>query len=119
MGARPSSFKKGGGFLSGVDATITGYEYFTGETVQIKRGDRKGEDFTPLHLVPTFRVDGADEDVSQRLLIGDASNFGEVSEDGKTLFTPERQSFGRNSEAGIFVESLINPVEGGDGFPDY
>ncbi len=113
MGARPSTFKRGGGFLNNVDAVITGYQFEVGDTVQIKKGDRKGEDFTPLSLVPSFRVDGADEDVSIRLLIGDAARFGAVSDDGLTLDTPEGQSFGANSEAGIFIASLCE-----NGFPE-
>jgi len=113
MGARPSSFKRGGGYLNGVDAAITGYSFLVGETSTIKNGDRKGEDFTPLSLVPSFRVDGADVDQSQRLLIGEATFFGEVSDDGLTLATPAGQSIGANTEAGLFIASLVEA-----GFPE-
>ena len=106
---RPANFKRGGGFLNQVDATITGFQFLVGEPAAIKKGERKGEMFTPLSLVPSFRQDGADDDVSQRLLIGDADNFGEVSEDGKTLNLGEGRISGY-CEAAIFVESL---VEGG------
>jgi hypothetical protein len=114
---RPTAFKRGGGgFLNGVDAVFTGYSFLTGETVKIKNGARKGEDFTPLSLVPTFRVDGADADVSQRLLIGDADNYGPVSEDGLTLEMGDG-AIGASSEAGIFIDSLVEggfPVENFD-----
>src|ERR1035437_2339409 len=118
MSARPSSFKKGGGFLNEVDALITGMTFESGDTYPIKKGPRKGEEFTPLSLTVSARVDGADEDVSKRLLISDATRFGEVSADGTTLATPDGQTISAFSEAGIFINSLVNPVEGGDGFPE-
>lgn len=118
MGARPSSFKKGGGFLNEVDALITGMVFESGDTYPIKKGPRKGEEFTPLSLTVMARVDGADEDVSKRLLISDASRFGDVSADGTTLATPDGQTISAFSEAGIFINSLVNPIEGGDGFPE-
>jgi hypothetical protein len=114
MGARPSSFKKGGGYLNNVDAEIIGYQFVVGETAKIKKGNRKGEDFTPLSLVPEFKVDGADQPLTQRLLIGDSDDFGgEVSEDGLTIETPEGQAFNASSEAGIFLASLCEA-----GFPE-
>jgi hypothetical protein len=118
MGARPSSFKKGGGFLNEVDALITGMTFESGDTYPIKKGPRKGEEFTPLSLTVSARVDGAEEDVSKRLLISDASRFGDVSADGTTLATPDGQTISAFSEAGIFINSLVNPIEGGDGFPE-
>ena len=118
MGARPSSFKKGGGFLNEVDALITGLVFESGDTYPIKKGPRKGEEFTPLSLTVSARVDGADEDVSKRLLISDATRFGDVSADGTTLATPDGQTISAFSEAGIFINSLVNPIEGGDGFPE-
>lgn len=117
MGARPSSFKRGGGYLNEVDATLVGYTFEVGETSKIKKGDRKGEDFTPLSFVPQFEVDGDDDSKddpkTQRLLIGDAEQFGEVSDDGLTLSTPDGQSIGARSEAGIFIASLC-----AGGFPE-
>ena len=44
MGARPSSFKKGGGFLNEVDALITGMVFESGDTYPIKKGSRTGEE---------------------------------------------------------------------------
>lgn len=117
MGARPSSFKKGGGYLNEVDVTLVGYTFEVGEPSKIKKGDRKGEDFTPLSLVPQFEVDGddasKDEPKTQRLLIGDAEAFGEVSEDGLTLATPDGQGISSKSEAGLFIASLC-----ANGFPE-
>lgn len=102
---RPSGFKRGGGYLNGVDVTITGYEFLIGDEAIIKKGDRKGEIFTPLSLVPSFRADGAEEDQSQRLLIGDADNFGGVSKDGLTLDLGEGRITG-SCEAAVFIDSL-------------
>src|ERR1035437_5599071 len=118
MSARPSSFKKGGGFLNEVDALITGLTFESGDTFQVKKGSRKGEDFTPLSLPVSARVDGAEGDGPKRLLMSDATRFGEVSADGTTLATPDGQTISAFSEAGIFINSLVNPVEGGDGFPE-
>lgn len=120
MGARPSSFRKGGGgYLNGVEATLVGYAFLVGEPVEIKKGNRKGEMFTPLSLVPEFKEDGAEDAKSQRLLIGDATNFGEVSEDGLTLATPEGQQFPASSEAGVFLSSLCDsPMFPEDRFED-
>ena len=117
MGARPSSFKKGSGYLNEVDALIAGYQFLVGDTVKVKKGNRKGEDFTPLSLELTFQVDGADQAQTKRLLIGDATFFGDVSDDGKTLYTPEGQNISAGTEAGIFLSSLVSP-ETGDGFPE-
>lgn len=109
---RPSSFRSGtGGFLSGVDSTLEGYQFVVGAPAEIKKGDRKGEIFTPLSLVPSFLVDGAADPVSQRLLIGDAANYGEVSADGLTLTIGEGR-INVSSEAAIFVNSLVEA-----GFP--
>ena len=112
MSSRPSSYKKGGGFLNNVDVTISGYEFIAGETAPIKKGSRKGELFTPLWIVPSFLEDGADEPQTQRLLIGDAARFGEISGDGLTLNTTDG-SISQRSEAGVFIYSLIQ-----GGFPE-
>src|ERR1035437_9373543 len=36
--------------------------------------------------------------------------------DGTTLAIPDGQTISAFSEAGIFINSLVNPIEGGDGF---
>lgn len=112
MGARPSSFAKGGGMFSG-DGMITGYEFTVGETTAIKKGPRKGEPFTPLSLTVSFRMDGADEDISKRLLIGDADAYGDVTDKGHTLLTPDGQRISASGEAGVFIGSLCD-----GGFPE-
>jgi hypothetical protein len=91
-GARPSSFKKGGGFLDGVDLVIKDYQFtdeFNGEA--FKPGKIKGADGKPmekphtLNVLLTVRVDGADEDTTTTLKA--ANNFDDwtVSEDGYTI----------------------------------
>jgi len=91
-GARPSSFKKGGGFLDGVDVKFVDYQFtdeFNGEP--FKPGKIKGADGKPmekphtLNVLLTVRVDGADEDTTTTLKA--ANNFDDwtVSEDGYTI----------------------------------
>ena len=107
MGARPSSFFKGGGMFNG-EGKITGYEFFVGDTTKVKNGPRKGEDFTPLSLNVSFRMDGADQDVSKRLLIGDADTYGDVTDGNQVLQTPDGQNISAKSEAGIFIATLCD-----------
>lgn len=115
MGARPSSFKRGGGFLNNVDGVITDYEFtteFPGGNAKSK-GSKKNPDFTPLYFVLSARVDGTDEDAQTTLNAGNADNF-EISEDGKTL-TPVEEGFelSANSALGKFISSLCEA-----GFPE-
>lgn len=113
MGARPSSFKKGGGFLNNVDGIIADYQ-FTTEFPGGGGGKRKkNPDFTPLYFVLSARIDGADEDAQTTLNAGNADNF-EISDDGKTL-TPVEEGFelSGNSAVGKFIASLCEA-----GFPE-
>jgi hypothetical protein len=106
---RPSSFSRGGngGVLNNADVTFTGYQFVQHtESYEIKKGDRKGESFTPLNLVVSLRVDGADADVTRRLLVGDAGSYEGISEDGLTLSLGEGK-FSAKSEAGQFLDSLV------------
>lgn len=109
MGARPSSFKAGGGFLNGVDGVITGYEFtdqFPGSTKPAKKAD----EFKPLYCVLSVRVDGADEDIETTLFAGSADAF-EVSEDGRTLDPAEA---GDNMRQGTeFHRLLVSICEAG------
>jgi hypothetical protein len=113
MGARPSSFKRGGGFLNNVDGMITDYEFTTEFPGGGKQRGKKSSDFTPLFFILSARVDGADEDVTTTLNAGNADNF-EISDDGKTL-TPVEDGYelSANSALGKFITSLCEA-----GFPE-
>lgn len=113
-GARPTSFKKGGGFLNQVDGAITGYE-FTDEFPGGDGGKRKGKksDFNPLYFVLSARVDGADEDVTTTMFAGSADDF-EITDDGHTLVPVDNDGGLRaNSDLAIFINSLVEA-----GFPE-
>src|SRR6266404_1481139 len=117
MGARPSSFKRGGGFLNGVDAVITGYTWtdaFNGkEFVAGKDPKTKKDKFHSLYFVLSARADGAEEDVTTTLFAGGFEDF-EVSDDGHTL-TPVED--GRELGGGTaFAKLLTSLVEAG--FPE-
>lgn len=121
-GARPSSFKKGGGFLDGVDLVIKDYQFtdeFNGEP--FKPGKIKGSDGKPiekphtLNVLLTVRVDGADEDTTTTLKAAGNFDDWEVSEDGYTI-TPVED--GKELAAGTafakFISSLCEaPLAGG------
>ncbi len=115
MGARPSTYKKGGGgFLNGVDGTITGYRWtdqFNGEDfVPGKKPGTKDDKFHSLFMELSVRVDGADEDITQNLFAGNADDFD--FEDELTLKSAagedEECSIGANTAAGKFLQSLVD-----------
>lgn len=114
MGARPSSFKKGGGFLHNVDGVITDYEFtdtFPGADARTKK---KGSDeFTPLYTVLSVKVDGASDIQTTTIFTGNADDF-EISADGKTL-TPVEDNGGlrANSDFSKLIGSLVEA-----GFPE-
>lgn len=113
MGAKPSQFKKSGGFLNNVDGCITSYEF----TDEFPGGDgkpRKGKsDFHSLFCVLSARVDGADEDVTTTFFVGDADAF-EIEDDGHTLMpVEESNNIGANTGWGKFIQSLVDA-----GFPE-
>ena len=116
MGSRPSSFKKGGGYLNGVDVTLTGYQFtdeFNGEPFEA--GKVKGkEKFHALYCVPSFRVDGADEDTTTTLFTGGYDDF-EISADGLTLTNPNggECTLGANTATAKFFKSAVDK-----GFPE-
>lgn len=110
MGARPSSFKKGGGRLNNVAATITGVE-FTGDQLVYTKGESgfSREEFTPgkvkkegggvkdkfhtLNALVSLTVDGATEATIEPMFAGGADDFA-ISDDGLTIWdaaydTPE------------------------------
>jgi hypothetical protein len=110
-GARPSTFKQGGGFLNNVDGTITDYEF----TTEFPGGDnntKKHKDWAdPMYVILSVRVDGADEDVTTTLKAGNADNF-EITDNGKTL-VPVEEGFalGANSGWGKFINSFVEAGE--------
>lgn len=101
MGARPDTFKSGGGgFLNDVDGTIVGYRFtdeFNGEAfVPGKKPGTKEDKFHRLNMELTVRLDGADEDITQTLGLGAYDNY-EVSDDELTLTS----SAGEDEECSI------------------
>lgn len=117
MGARPSSFKKSGGFLNGVDGVISGYQFtdeFNGVAfVAGKDPKTKKERFHSLYTVLSVRVDGADEDVTTTLFTGGADDF-EITDDGHTLSPIEEgRELGANTAFAKLVVSLVEA-----GFPE-
>lgn len=109
------AIKQGGGFLNNVDGTITGYEF----TAVPPNGKEGGE---WLYFVPTIKVDGADEEVSQHFFLGAAEDF-EISKDGQSLSRDGGVSFGAKTPFGRLLmsmlangldESDLPDLEGGD-----
>jgi len=111
-GARPSTFKRGGGFLNGVDGTITDYIFTT--EFNGKKGRRNENDFLCLYALLTVREDGSKADVETHLFAGSADDW-EISEDGKTI-TPVgdgNPSLNANTGMGLFIDTLVMK-----GFPE-
>lgn len=110
-GARPSSFKAGGGFLNNVDGLLEDYE-FTDEFPGANKSKKKS-DFNALYCVLTVAVDGADESSQTTLFVGSADDF-EIEDNGKTL-VPVDESGGlrSNSDFAFFIDSLVKA-----GFPE-
>lgn len=116
MGARPSSFKKGGGFLNNVDGVITGYE-FTDDTITkdgrepFKPGKVKGTDgklkdrFHSLNFILSVRPDGADEDVTTTLFAGGADDF-KISDDGQEVWDANYETPEEAADAGDEARQL-------------
>jgi hypothetical protein len=117
MGARPSTFRKGGGFLNEVDGLFVSYEWtdaFNGQEWKPgKKADGKPK-FHSLYCLITAKVDGAEEEVQTSLFAGGADDY-EVSDDGKTLKSLDGGpcSLGANTGAGKFFASFV-----AGGFPE-
>ena len=118
MGARPSTFRAGGGgFLNNVDGVIAGCRFtdeFNGEPfVAGKKPGTQDAKFHSLFLELSARLDGADEDITQNLFAGNADDF--EFEDGPTLTAADggECSIGQNTPAGKFIASLVEK-----GFPE-
>jgi len=113
-GARPSQFKKGGGFLDGIDLVIKDYQFtdeFNGQP--FKPGKIKGQDGKPiekphtLNVLLTVRVEGADEDTTTTLKAANNFDAWEVSDDGYTI-TPAEE--GTELSAGTSFAKFITSL---------
>lgn len=115
MGARPSQFKKGGGFLNNVDGVITSYEFtdeFNGEAFTPGKVNGK-EKFHSLYCLLSARVDGADEDVTTTLFVGGFDDF-TIEDDGHTLVAVEEgRELGANTAFAKLISTLVEA-----GFPE-
>lgn len=127
MGARPTQFKKSGGFLNGIDGVITDYTFtdeFDGEAFKPGRNAvTKKEKFHSLNVLLTVRPDGADEDVSTTLFAGGFDDF-KISDDGKTIWDAQYETqeeadaatdarqLGANTAIATLISSLVDA-----GFP--
>lgn len=113
-GARPSSFKKAGGFLNGVDVEIIGYrltDEFLGEP--FKAGKFKGSDGKlvdkphALFAELAVRVDGADEDTLVPLKVSNQFDQWEVSSDELSMTPAEDgQALSQSAAFQKFIGSL-------------
>jgi hypothetical protein len=143
MGARPSAFKSGKGFLNGVDGVITGYRFTDevfvtgggGEMEPFKPGKVKGADgklkdrFHALNFILSVLVDGAETPITQALFVGGADDWN-ISDGGLEIFdaqypdadTAEQaeiadpkaaKQLGANTAFSIFLKSLVDA-----GFPE-
>lgn len=105
-GARPSTFKSGGGFLNGVDGILANYQFTTN-----KPGTSTPSEW--LYCELTVRVDGADDAVSTNLFVGSADDF--MIEKGGHVLTAidDNAAIGGKTNFGQFVTSLV-----AGGFPE-
>jgi hypothetical protein len=140
MGARPSGFKTGKGFLNGVEGTIVGYEFTDDMFVEgggrepFKPGKVKGKDgklkdrFHSLNFILQVLVDGAETPITQALFAGGADDWS-ISEGGLEIFDAQypdadvaeeaeiadpknARQLGANTGFAIFLSSLVEA-----GFP--
>ncbi len=129
-GARPSGFKKGGGFLNNVDAVWTSYRFtddFNGEpfkdgkiTFTDKSGQKKTMDKPhSLNAYLGFTLDGAEDEVFTTLKVAGDFDEWEVSEDEQTIAPVDgEKGLSANSAFSKFIYSLCNPTDETEGFPE-
>lgn len=126
MGARPSTYKKGGGFLDNVDLTLVDYQFtdeFNGEP--FKAGKIKGTDGKlvekphNLNCYITVRVDDAEENTSTTLKVGKFDDY-LVSDDGHVITAADggECNINQNSATAKFFASLVRPNNGEAGFDE-
>lgn len=127
MGARPSSFKRGGGFLNEVDAVIQDYQWtdeFNGEP--FKPGKLRGFDGKStdkphnLNFFLFARVEGATEDTTVTLKAAPEFDNFEVSADGHVLTSADGDecALSANSQVGKFITSLCEAGKAGGTFSE-
>ena len=120
MGGALSRFKSGGGggFLSNVDATISGYTFTTKRPMSKVAGPVKSSDFTPLFVRAEFKVDGAKDAQETSLMAGDGSQW-RISKNGHiiTPLTEEARLWG-GVDFHTFLTTLVKPVDGGPGYDE-
>ena len=102
-----ANIRAGGGFLNNVDGVIVGY-LFTACPPQSRQAGEW------VYLVPSIRVDGSEEDVTQHLFLGAIERY-EISDNGQSLTMVDGASvtIGAKTPAGRFLASLI-----AQGFPE-
>jgi len=92
---RQAAFKTGGGFLNDVDGVIVNYEFtdeFNGKAFVPGNDPKTGKAFFHgLFAKLTVRVDGATEDITTTLRVGDADKF-LVTDEGHTI-TPVEDGY--------------------------
>ena len=124
MGARPDTFRKGGGFLNNVDGTFVDYEFtdkFNGEAfVPGKNKNNPAKDkFHSLYAVISVLPDGAEEPVTTTLFVGGYDDF-EISEDGHVItrvgFDPADPKTNNNFDGNVAFAVLVSSMVAA-GFP--
>lgn len=99
MGFR-DSIRGGGGFLNNVDGEITGYEFTT-----VPPQGKDESDW--VYLVPSIKLDGADDEITQHLFFGGADRY-EISDDGQTLSSTDGIVIGAKTPAGRLLLSMLD-----------
>ena len=104
-----SLFKKsGGGFLNGVNAALAGYKWD-----ETKWNEGTKDEYKTLSLELQIQQDGAAEPVSQFLQAGFLYDEHSISDDGLMVEGGDREVIGEDSEAGRFLQTVIER-----GFPE-
>lgn len=121
MGARPSSYKGGGGALNDVDGTIRGLVFtdeFNGEPFKPGKNAEGKEKFHSLFARVTIQVDGAEEEVPQNFFVGDADKW-EVGDNGTSLVPhDDDDQLGKSAPFSKFMASLVKAEFDEDNLPE-
>ncbi len=105
MGFRDAIKTGGGGFLNNVDVEFTGYNFVDHSFNEEKTGDY-------CYFVPEFKVDGADEPVTQSFFIGGNDRY-EISKDGQELTMEDGSpvTFTGKMGMGRFIAGMLDKAE--------